>query len=192
MGRRIRVTVLVLTVVAFLQLPVHAGPSPKEFIIGYPPYTFGVTVNAARKLNPALRSGATYYWASDPATANWSAPIAAPIGGTPYRALLTLQFYRGTLAAILIHWPVSAFSTVSSWRIAIADLHTELRETYDALLHRTSFSGIGGAGVEEYRDARGNRLILRASRERFNMSLVYLLAAYADAVDKVPTPKGNY
>lgn len=189
------VAILIVVATAWAQEPppgVSSGWGTRTSITGFPPYMLATDENATLASNPGFNRGSRVLWSSAVQTTAYSKKINAPIGGRNYPALLVLQFLQKKLGVVLISWSSEAFGSVGDWRSSGEDLYNQLKSAYSFDLVKEHLPPFRGAPMMHFQDLRGNRLQFFSSAERFTISLGYLWAPYASALDRAPTPRGNY
>jgi hypothetical protein len=153
--------------------------APRTAITGFPPYNLGAEVASVLKADPALQAGAQQRLNGRPATRSYSRKILAPINGITYQAMLVVQFWQGDLAAVEIHWPLSAFYSFAEQRQVAYDLEEQIAGTYATDLIKTR-----ARGYLVFADAQGNLLQVFDDRAHFELSLTYLWAPFAEAISR--------
>jgi hypothetical protein len=183
--------------------PLAAAESKRSFIVGFPPYILGAdqkTVLGSGKLT----SGSRIVFSDKVPTTRFSTNTSVFLGGSSYRAELSVEFWDGRLAIVLLHWPQSAFPSVGEWRARSTDLYFQLINTYESSLiksdsvqsipHRGEHSAptLRFAGTITLTDSTGSQLIMRSDDSQTALTLVYVWGRYKLALDRVPQPTTRF
>lgn len=182
----------VLLAVALAAVPTLGAPATsKTRIVGFPPYVLGTDLPRMLSADPELSLGDYPRWANTLVTRNYGRSIVAPIGGINYIALVGLQFWRGRLAVVVLKWPARSFRSVSAWRRGAADTQNWIMMRY-ALEAVSGYVASGPAWTIDMTDAAGNRLSAWSLEQPHEITMAYLWAPYAKALESAPAPEAGY
>jgi hypothetical protein len=187
----------ILTLVALLGLvsgaPAFGGPSaPQAVIAGFAPYILGTATQEVLSADPELARGNYPVWTNNLLTQRYGRPLVAPLRGFNYIATVGVQFWQGRLAVVILKWPATAFDSVSRWRHAAETLHTRIISAYAKEVVKDHTVSSGSVWKMDLADSKGNELSAWSNDRPLEITMVYLWAPYAKALESTPTPESNY
>jgi len=190
---RLTLSLIVLVAVALAGAPALGAPMPpKTAITGFSPYVLGEDIQTVLGADPELSPGTYPIWATDLLTRNYGRSIVAAIGGTNYIGLVGLQFWRGSLAVVILKWPARGFQSASAWRHAAEAVRNRIMMNYASGAVRGHVAGSTQAWTIELADAGGNVLSAWSLERPYEITTVYLWTPYAKALQTAPAPEGSY
>ncbi len=136
-------------------------------------------------------------------TARYSTNANVFLGGSSYRAEISVEFRDGRLAVVIVHWPQAVFPSVNAYRARSTDLYVQLVNSYNTSLiksdsmqtipHREqSGSFLRFGGTITFVDTVSSHLIMRSDDGTSTLTLVYVWGQYQLALERVPQPTTRF
>ncbi len=187
----------ILPLIALLALgfcvPAIGAPNlPKTAISGFVPYVLGTGTREVLRADPELATGNYPEWTNNLLTQRYGRSMVVPIGGVNYIATLGLQFWQGRLAVIILKWPTRSLEAASNWQYAAENLHKLIMSTYAKELIKKHTVTSASVWTIDLTDAQGNEFSAWSGDRPFDITMAYLWAPYAKALESAPVPEGDY
>ena len=192
---RLLVMLSAIALVSLLAVPgagLGAAPAQPTVISGFSPYILGTGIETVLRADPELSHGNYPLWTRDLLTRQYGRSLVAPIGGVNYIALLGLQFWQGRLAAVILQWPASSFDSESDWHKAASSLRNRIAVAYAGAAHKQFALTSESIWSIDLVDGEGNALSAWSIDRPYVISVAYLWAPYAKALESLPGSESGY